>query len=109
MVLFSNVIPHRSLPNTTNQIRWTVDLRWQRLDCPSGLWGLKEKIAMRSSDNPNLDIDWETFDSVDRNAQQKASVAGQTEGADDPDLDTTITGPWMKQWEIVHMNRHVKV
>lgn len=109
MVLFSNMIPHRSLPNTTSQIRWTVDLRWQRPDTPSGMWGLKEKIVMRTSENPNLHIDWETFDSVDRNAQQQASVTGLVESAEDPELDTTITGPWMKQWEIVHMNRHVKV
>ena len=24
----------------------------------------------------------------------------------DPELDTTIAGPWMGQWEIVHHNRH---
>ncbi|XP_033763921.1 uncharacterized protein LOC117345084 [Pecten maximus] len=109
MVLFSNMIPHRSLPNNTSHIRWTVDLRWQHPDSPSGLWGLKEKVLMRSSDNPDLEIDWETFDAVDRCEQQKTLVTGYGEEADDPELDTTITGPWMKQWEIVHMNRHVKV
>ena len=24
----------------------------------------------------------------------------------DPEFDTTIAGPWMGQWEIVHHNRH---
>lgn len=24
----------------------------------------------------------------------------------DEELDTTIQGPWMKKWEIVHMNAH---
>ncbi len=23
------------------------------------------------------------------------------------DFDTSISGPWMKQWEIVHVNQHV--
>ena len=25
---------------------------------------------------------------------------------DDPEFDTTIGGPWMEQWEIVHHNKH---
>lgn len=25
---------------------------------------------------------------------------------DDPEFDTTIQGPWMKKWDIVHMNQH---
>lgn len=24
------------------------------------------------------------------------------------EFDTTIQGPWMKKWEIVHVNRHVE-
>ncbi|OWF37080.1 hypothetical protein KP79_PYT09770 [Mizuhopecten yessoensis] len=27
---------------------------------------------------------------------------------DEDDFDTTIQGPWMKKWEIVHVNRHVE-
>ena len=27
--------------------------------------------------------------------------------AEDP-FDTTISGPWMGKWEIVHMNKHVE-
>ena len=25
----------------------------------------------------------------------------------DEEFDTTIQGPWMKKWEIVHVNKHV--
>lgn len=25
---------------------------------------------------------------------------------EDPEFDTTIIGPWMGQWEIVHHNKH---
>ncbi len=24
------------------------------------------------------------------------------------EFDTTITGPWMRQWEIVHVNQHTR-
>lgn len=27
--------------------------------------------------------------------------------AEDEDFDITIQGPWMKKWEIVHVNDHV--
>ena len=30
----------------------------------------------------------------------------QQEEVDDKRFDTTIQGPWMKKWEMVHMNRH---
>lgn len=26
---------------------------------------------------------------------------------EEEEFDTTIQGPWMKKWEIVHMNKHV--
>lgn len=30
----------------------------------------------------------------------------QEKYVDDPDFDTTIVGPWMERWEIMHHNRH---
>ena len=42
------------------------------------------------------------FVSVDRTKVQAADV-GHSE---DDEFDTTIHGPWMKRWEIVHHNRH---
>lgn len=42
------------------------------------------------------------FASVDRTTVQAADV-GHT---DEDEFDTTIHGPWMKRWEIVHHNRH---
>jgi hypothetical protein len=40
--------------------------------------------------------------SVDRTIIQAADV-GHT---DEDEFDTTLHGPWMKRWEIVHHNRH---
>ena len=42
------------------------------------------------------------FMSVDRTTVQAADV-GHT---DEDEFDTTLHGPWMKRWEIVHHNRH---
>ena len=32
VLLLNNLIPHRSLPNYSRGIRWSLDLRWQRAD-----------------------------------------------------------------------------
>lgn len=63
-----------SLPNVSKDIRWSLDLRWQRPDEPFGLWNLKPGVVMRSSTDPKLKPDWETFCSIDRTAAQKESI-----------------------------------
>lgn len=64
-----------SLPNISNQIRWALDLRWQRPDQPFGLYGLKDGLLLRK-DGKNVEPDWEKFESVDRTTVQKKSVEG---------------------------------
>lgn len=108
LVLFQNLTPHRSLPNMSNDVRWSLDLRWQRPSDPDGLWGLKKPVLMRTKDDSNMEIDWTEFDSVDRHSKQKESVADNPAPAEDPEFDTTLPGPWMKKWEIVHMNKHTE-
>ena len=103
-VLFlSNCIPHRSLENYSDKIRWSLDLRWQRPNQPNGFYGLKECVLMRTASNPNYIIDWEGFATLDRTKLQMESE----DSIDDP-FDTTIHGPWMKRWEITHPNRHTE-
>ena len=46
-----------------------MDLRWQRADQKPGFYGIKDTIKLRSAE-PNFKIDWEPFDSVDRNKKQ---------------------------------------
>eukprot|EP00298_Acanthocystis_sp_HF-20_P016625 c21533_g3_i1.p1 GENE.c21533_g3_i1~~c21533_g3_i1.p1 ORF type:complete len:390 (+),score=149.40 c21533_g3_i1:23-1171(+) len=99
-VLFlNNLVPHRSLPNNTEHIRWSLDLRWQRAGEPNGLWGVKSNILMRDHKNPNHKIDWKGWATV-----EKLKTARTL----DTDFDTTITGPWMRRWEITNENRHTK-
>ncbi|KAJ7374243.1 hypothetical protein OS493_007322 [Desmophyllum pertusum] len=113
-VLFiNNLVPHRSLENFSDKIRWSMDLRWQNPDKPNGFYGLKENILLRTSTDPNYTVDWAEFASRDRAKLQKAHVDVQAklEKEDikldkDPEFDTTIVGPWMGNWEIVHHNKH---
>lgn len=76
LVLFNNMIPHRSLPNVTEGIRWSVDLRWQKSSDPAGLWGMKEGVVMRNSKDPNLKVDWAAFDAVNRHIIQTEYIKG---------------------------------
>ena len=57
-------------------IRWSVDLRWQRASDPGGLWGMKDGVVMRSSNDPNFKIDWKSFDAVNRHIVQTEYIKG---------------------------------
>ncbi|KAK7488659.1 hypothetical protein BaRGS_00020112 [Batillaria attramentaria] len=106
MLLINNMIPHRSLNNLSNDIRWSLDLRWQRPDKSVGFYDLKEGVLMRTKDNPNLKINWEDFEQVERHIAAKKQVGKKELLEDAGQFDTTIQGPWMKKWEMVHQNRH---
>ena len=49
----------------------------------------------------NIVVSLIAFMSVERTGVQAADV-----GHIEDEFDTTIHGPWMKRWEIVHHNRH---
>jgi len=63
-----------SLSNLSNEVRWSLDLRWQHPSEPDGLWGLKKPVVMRQKDKPDMEIDWTEFDSVDRHSEQKKAL-----------------------------------
>ena len=100
-VFINNCIPHRSLENYSDKIRWSLDLRWQQPDRPNGFYGLKENILMRTAKDPNHVIEWEGFATIDRTKLQAAVMQ-----VDSDPFDTSIHGPWMKRWNIVHHNKH---
>ena len=64
-VLFlNNSIPHRSLENFSDKIRWSLDLRWQDPNKPNGFRGTiqfskKEGVIMCKANDPNYEINWE--------------------------------------------------
>jgi len=59
MLLLNNCIPHRSLENYSDKIRWSLDLRWQDPSKPTGFYDLKECVLMRTEEDPNYVINWE--------------------------------------------------
>ncbi|CAF1179707.1 unnamed protein product [Didymodactylos carnosus] len=114
-VLFlNNLIPHKSLENYSNNIRWSLDLRWQKPNEPNGFYGLKENIVMAKGSDLNYKPDWNEWSKINRSKLQEAAVQQHIKDQipelknkveSDP-FDTTIAGPWMNNWPIVHHNRH---
>ncbi|CAL1525916.1 unnamed protein product [Lymnaea stagnalis] len=104
-ILFNNLTPHRSLPNNSNDVRWSVDLRWQSPKLPYGFFGIQDGILFRSPGQPDLKPDWKAFFSVDRKLvwQQRFSKEGDDANNE---FDTRITGPWIGKWEVVNHNAH---
>ncbi|KAK3092805.1 hypothetical protein FSP39_007424 [Pinctada imbricata] len=107
MLLFNNFIPHRSLDNLSDHVRWSVDLRFKKPGKDNGMFGLKPDVIMRTKEDPNMKIDWDTFDSLNRTELQMKSVADIVEVNPDQEFDTGVQGPWMRKWEITHLNKHV--
>ncbi|XP_014791187.1 uncharacterized protein LOC106884357 isoform X1 [Octopus bimaculoides] len=107
MLLFQNITPHRSLLNISNDVRWSVDLRWQSPKEKWGFYNLQEGILMRSEKQPNLEPDWEKFLSTDRKTEWQKRYSKKDENIDD-EFNTCVSGPWFNRWEIVHHNRHIE-
>jgi hypothetical protein len=92
-VLFLNqLIPHRSLENRSDKIRWSVDLRYQDPKQPSGDDSGAGVIVMRKADDPAFTVDWDTW----AEAQRKTSAARR--GLTDKAFDSTVAGSWMARW-----------
>lgn len=121
VLLLNNLIPHRSMENNSNGVRWSLDLRWQRGGEPNGFNRVKDSVLMKSAGDFaawNGQVDWGDWATVDRTGLQEKALsaserdaikeAGQVEDRydEDPELDTTISGPWMTNWNLIHHNRH---
>eukprot|EP00118_Oscarella_pearsei_P025637 m.308505 g.308505 ORF g.308505 m.308505 type:complete len:393 (+) comp44135_c0_seq1:74-1252(+) len=104
----NNVIPHRSLENYSDQVRWSLDLRWQDPNKPSGFWSIKDMVIMRKAGDPDYTVNWTKFANEDRTKLQMAEMGKMDSAARDNPFDTTIAGPWMNMWELTHHNKHTK-
>lgn len=120
-VLFlNNIVPHRSLPNYSKDVRWSLDLRWQRGGEPNGFSGIKESVLMKPAGLEKWDgqVDWGEWAAQDRVAAGAAALSkehteivekvGEEEGRynESKEFDTTIAGPWMTRWGLLNHNRH---
>ena len=73
-VLFKKWLVMCSLPNKSDIIRWSLDLRWQNPKMDNGFYGLKKSVLMRTSEEPDLKIDWTEMAGIDRTKKQMAET-----------------------------------
>ncbi|XP_033724791.1 1-deoxypentalenic acid 11-beta-hydroxylase-like [Pecten maximus] len=109
ILLFNNVIPHRSIPNVTDSVRWSVDFRWQDTRKPWGFYGLKKGIPLRSAIDHDIKPDWDEYDKADRYKIQKQYEIEKFHKEEEPtdEFDVTITGPWFEKYHVTKHNEHV--
>ncbi|KAK3715067.1 hypothetical protein QZH41_012139, partial [Actinostola sp. cb2023] len=107
ILFINNLVPHRSLQNHSQQIRWSVDLRWCVPDKPNGFYDLKDSVLMHTAKDPEYKIDWERFVNTDRHSLE-AGDTNESQNRDEDEFDPTIIGPWMGKWEIIHHNKHTE-
>ena len=89
VLLLNNLVPHRSLPNVSDDIRWSVDVRWQDSHLPSG-FPAKPLLPLSRGDDPSFRPDWKLWAEQDRHVMVKPKgKAGPEEEQSDP-FDTTI-------------------
>src|SRR5581483_2652987 len=97
VLLLNNLIPHRSTENYSDIIRWSIDLRWQRPNEPSGMEGIKEPILMRTASNPNYRPNWEAWATQSRQVGLHDVLAEKERPI--TESDSKVTGPWMERWQ----------
>ena len=57
---------HHSLANHSNDVRWSIDLRWQSPHENWGFYDIAEGIVFRTASDGDVKPDWDKFLSVDR-------------------------------------------
>lgn len=69
---------------------------------------------MAKENDENFKADWDVWAKINRAKLQEAAVKDEVKNEipelkdkveNDP-FDTTISGPWMHNWPIIHHNRH---
>lgn len=107
ILLFSNALIHRSLPNPSDKIRWSLDFRWQDPANPTGRPENSNNLPLMMKNGKLIEaIDWSGIQGRHGSHQKKdVKEASGIDEAEDA-FDTRIAGPWMKRWTIKHHNRH---
>ncbi len=125
VLLFSNAIVHCSYPNTSDHIRWSMDLRWQvwfksgnsltgcsilnRQDpeLPNGRPEPNEVMPIFRKNGEHINnVDWSVM--IDRHRNDVTMFNDEAKGEVEDEFDTRISGPWMMRWPIKHHNRHTE-
>ena len=96
-VLFLHqLIPHRSLENQSEDVRWSVDLRFQNPKDEAGFHtGLVDPIIMRKSDDPNYIPNWDEW--FKGYGEEHTKFRGSIHK---DKFDSTVDGTWLERWDI---------
>jgi len=95
-VLFLHqLIPHRSLENHSDKVRWSVDLRFQNPKDEAGFHtGLVDPIIMRKAEDPNYTPDWQAW--FKGYESEHTKFRGRS---DKDEFDSTLEGAWLDRWD----------
>ena len=86
MLWHSNTMVHRSTENTSDKVRWSVDIRYQNPGKPTGLGDI-ELAPMRRADDPGYRLDWTAWMAHQAGGIQKYRTL------DENDFDYSPKGP----------------
>lgn len=93
-VLFINqLIPHASTENHSDKIRWSIDLRWQNPNKPSGIEAV-DCILMKTSKDPDYQVKWPDWMLKGR----EEIVTNKSDSKNGKSLEVDIDGPWLDRW-----------
>ena len=95
-VLFLHqLVPHRSLENLSDDVRWSVDLRFQNPKDEAGFHtGLVDPIIMRKSDDPSYTADWNSwFKGYEEEHTKFRGTAKKDQ------FDSSVDGSWLERWD----------
>ena len=108
-VLFlNNLVPHRSLDNFSDQVRWSLDLRWQNNGLPCGFEPSRYPLKIKDKMDEDYKCKWEEWTKHNRISLIKDQVQDDLRAALGQSFDPHIGGPWMEQWELVNQNGHTQ-
>ncbi len=92
VVLFGQMLPHRSTENTSDKVRWSVDFRYQGPGKAVGMPAGTAIVPIRRGDDPDYRLDWEAW-----KAEQPADVQAYNRPEED-NIDYLSEGPWLERW-----------
>ena len=94
VIFLNQLIPHRSLENHSDAVRWSVDFRWQSPHLPTGQEGIVEPIVMRVDGRPDFEPDWAAW--LAAYGRQHDTYRGKSQV---DEFDPAYEGDWLKRWE----------
>ncbi|KAK5579380.1 hypothetical protein RB653_009062 [Dictyostelium firmibasis] len=107
MVLFTNKTIHCSLPNLSNSVRWTIDIRFLNSNDPTGFnpidqKDIENKMKLRSKNKNKIPIDysiWSPQSTPILMSNNNNDNILEQKNNDDNLKNYSIEGPWFSRWQ----------